>query len=289
MRPFHILLSVIVALLWGLNYVAIPIGLEKFPPIFLSFIRLFISSATLIFFVKRPRIPLKMIFFYGFTMFSMQFGFLFSSIQAGLSPDLAPLLIQTQVFFTAAFAMIFLHEKLTRWQVSGALIAFMGILLVGTDKVNASFLGIILVLAAAVSWGMGNVIGKKIGKVDKTALVAWGSAFASVPVLIASLFIEGPKEILMAVQSIDIKSIGSIIYLTYGSLLIGFVIWNHLIYLYPLATVAPFTLMVPVFGALSSSIIFSIPIHAREIIAFFLVALGLSIDMLGYHKKRKAE
>ncbi|MBX7066003.1 MAG: EamA family transporter [Parachlamydiales bacterium] len=288
MRPIHIGLSVIVALLWGLNYVAIPIGLENFPPIFLSFLRLLLSSLTLIFFVKPPKVSMKMVFFYGLTMFSMQFGFLFSSLRAGLGPDLAPIMLQTQVFFTAAFALIFLKEKLTVWQVAGALIAFSGIILVGTSKVNATFLGIILVLAAAISWGMGNVIGKKIGKVDKIALVVWGSILAFPPVLIASLFIEGPHEILEAFKTIDAASIGSILYLTYGSLLLGFLIWNHLIYLYPLATIAPFTLLVPVFGALSSSIAFTIPIHAKTIIAFVLVILGLSIDMFGYHRKKRS-
>lgn len=287
MRPIHIVLSVVVALLWGLNYVAVPIGLHNFPPIFLSFLRLFLASATLIFFVKRPNIPLKMVFFYGLTMFAMQFAFLFSSIHAGLSPDLAPLLIQTQVFFTAVLAIIYLKEKLTIWQTGGALTAFFGIMLVGMDKGDATFLGIMLVFAAAFSWGMGNVIGKKIGKVDKTSLVVWGSILASPPVLIISLIVEGPYQVFSAFKTIDYASIGSILYLTYISLLLGFMIWNHLIYLYPLATIAPFTLLVPIFGALGSSIAFSLPIRPVEIAAFALVILGLSIDMYGYRRKKK--
>lgn len=287
MRPIHIVLSVVVALLWGLNYVAIPMGLQNFPPIFLSFIRLLLTAATLIFFVKRPKVPLKMVFFYGLTMFAMQFGFLFSSIRAGLSPDLAPLLLQTQVFFTAVLAIIYLKEKLTIWQIAGALTAFLGIILVGTDKGNATFLGIMLVFAAAFSYGMGNVIGKKIGKVDKTSLVVWGSLLASPPVLIVSLLVEGPYEVVSAFRTIELGSIVPILYLTYGSLLLGFMIWNHLIYLYPLATIAPFTLLVPIFGALASSIAFSLPIYPIEILAFVLVISGLSIDMYGYRRKKK--
>lgn len=282
MRPAHILLAVFVTLLWGLNFVAIPLGLQNLPPIFLSFLRLFIVSITATFFVKKPKAPAKKVIFYGLTMFSLQFSFLFSSIQAGLSPALAPLLLQTQVFFTAAFALIWLKEKLTYWQIAGALIAFAGIFLVGLDSQGESTpLGILLVLASALSWGLGNIVTKQIGNVDRVSLVVWGCLVAWPPVLLVSLCVEGPHAIGQALMELDWTSVGSILYLSFGSQLLAFILWNRLIYLYPLATIAPYTLLIPIFGALSSSLVFSLPIQTVEVVAFVLVILGLSVDTFG--------
>lgn len=286
MSPTHVFLSVFVAALWGLNYVMVPIGLETIPPLLLSFVRLFLVSVSAIFFVKRPKIPLKMILFYGLAMFTMQFGFLFSGMYAGVSPTLAPLLLQTQVFFTAVLAFVFLKEKLNKWQVIGALVAFSGIALVGIHSGgSATLLGLVLVLAAGASWGMGNIVSKKIGNVDLVALVIWGSLIAWPPLLLISLFLEGVQGIEQVFAHLNLLSIISILYLTYGSLFLGFWIWSRLIYLYPLATIAPFTLLVPVFGSLGSSLIFSIPLHLTQIIASFLVIGGLCIDMFGSRKK----
>ncbi len=282
MRPIHIVLCVFVMALWGFNWVIIPLGLEQIPPLLLSFSRLFLMSISAIFFVKMPKTSFKMIMFYGLTMFTMQFGFLFLSIYSGLSPTLAPLLLQTQVFFTAALALVFLKEKLHKWQVIGALVAFSGIALVCIDSGGSATLwGLILVLAAAASWGVGNVVSKKIGKVDMVALVIWGSLVAWPPLLLASLLIEGVHGIEQTFASLNLTSIGAILYLTYGSLFLGFWLWSRLIYLYPLATIAPFTLLVPVFGALGASLVFSIPFHSVQIIASFLVIVGLCIDMFG--------
>lgn len=287
MRPIHVLGTVFVMVLWGFNYVMVPIGLEQIPPLLLSFVRLFLLSLSAIFFVKRPQVPFKMILGYGLTMYAMQFGFLFSAMYAGLSPTLAPLLLQTQVFFTSALAFAFLKERLTKWQIIGALVAFSGIILVGVDSGGSTTLsGLFLILAAAVSWAVGNILSKKIGKVDMVALVIWGSFVAWPPLLLIAFFIEGSHGIEQVFAHLNPLSIGSVLYLTYVSLFLGFWIWTRLIYLYPLATIAPFTLLMPIFGSLSSSLAFSLPLHLTQIIASILVIGGLCIDMFGSHKKK---
>lgn len=286
MRPIHIFLAIVVAILYGLNYVAIPIGLEKIPPLYLSFIRLFLVSLLVVFYYKKPKVPFRLIVLYGLPMLAMQFSFIFTAINAGLSPTLAPILLQTQVFFTALFALVYLKEKLSKWQISGGLIAFAGIALVSIDsKGESSLLGIILILAAAISWALGNTVCKKIKQVDMS-LVVWSCLIAWPPVLLVSLVFEGPHAIVEAFAYFSVSSIFSIIYLTYGSLLLGLWIWNRLISLYPLATVAPFTLLVPIFGSISSSLVFSIPFHLLQIIASLLVVGGLCVDMYGSRKKK---
>ncbi len=286
MRPLHILLLIFTAALWGLNYIVVPIGLEKIPPLLLSFVRLFLVSFPAVFFVKIPQVPLNMLLLYGLTMFAMQFGFLFSGIYAGVSPALAPLILQTQVFFTAGLAFVFLREHLNRWQLIGALVAFSGIAIVGFNSGgDATVLGLIFVLIAGISWGVGNVVSKKIGKVDMIALIVWGSLVAWPPLLVLSFFLEGIQQMKEVLIHLNVLSLVSIAYLTYLSLFLGYWIWSRLIYLYPLAKIAPFTLLVPIFGTLSSSLFFSLPLSLSQVIAAILVVGGLCIDLAGSRKR----
>ena len=109
----------------------------------------------------------------------------------GVSAGIASLTLQTQVFFTAILAVIFLKERMSAAQILGAGIAFVGVAYVGFNTggdVNA--LGLLLVELAAFSWAIGNLVSKKIGRVDMLSLVTWGSLI-SLPFLLGlSLLLE---------------------------------------------------------------------------------------------------
>ena len=197
-----------------------------------------------------------MLFAYAMLMFTLDFALLFSGMYAGVSSGIASLTLQTQVFFTAILAMIFLKEKLTLWQILGALVAFSGIGLVAINTGgDVNTLGLLLVEFAALSWAGGNLVSKKIGKVDMFSLVVWGSLVAWPPLLLLSFILEHGKLSVESILNVSWLTIGSVAYLVYPVTLFGFAIWSWLLSRHAASTVAPFTLLVPIFGFSSSALI----------------------------------
>jgi len=200
----------------------------------------------------------------------------------GVSSGIASLALQTQVFFTAILAVIFLKEKMTLAKIIGAIIAFSGIVFVGFHAGgDVNLLGLLLVECAALSWAIGNLVSKRIGKVDMLALVVWGSLI-SLPFLLAlSYSFESHlwnREIFTHLSG---KSIGAIAYLAYPVTFFGFGIWSWLLSRYPATTVAPFTLLVPVVGFSSSALLVGEALPSWKLIAAFLIVLGLVINLYG--------
>lgn len=281
--PFpHVLLALSVIAIWGINFVVIQIGLRELPPILLTFLRFFFAAFPAVFFIKRPNIPFKMLFAYAMLMFTLDFAFLFSGMYAGVSSGIASLTLQTQVFFTAILAMIFLKEKLTPWQILGALVAFSGIGLVAMNTGgDVNTFGLLLVEFAALSWAGGNLVSKKIGKVDMFSLVVWGSLVAWSPLLLLSFILENARWSIDSILNVSWLTIGSVVYLVYPVTLFGFAIWSWLLSRHAASTVAPFTLLVPIFGFSSSALILGEGMQGWKIAAGFLIVLGLVINLYG--------
>lgn len=275
-------LAVLVVAIWGFNFVVIKVGLKEIPPILLCALRFFLSAFPAVFFIKRPAVPFRSVMAFGLVMFASQFALLFSGMYAGTTAGMASLVLQVHVFFTVALAVVFLAEQPSIWQIIGALTAFSGIGLVAAHTgCEISALGLILIVAAAASWGIGNLIAKKLGKVDMLALVVWGSLVAWPPLLLLSYLLEQDSWSLEGMAHLSWPTIGAIGYITYLSTLLGFAVWSWLLSHYPAATVAPFTLLVPVFGFTSSALALGEPLYPWKLAAAVLIIAGLCINLAG--------
>ena len=277
----HIALAIAVAVIWGFNFVMIKVGLDELPPIQLCALRFFFAAFPAVFFIRRPNIAFRQVAAFGLVMFALQFTFLFFGMAAGATAGLASLLLQVQVFFTILLAVVFLHEKPSVWQIAGGIIAFSGIGLVAANLGgDISALGMGLIIAAAASWGAGNLITKRLGKIDMLALVVWGSFVAWPPLLLMSFISEQNFWNLESLSGLTWRSAAAIGYNAYPVTLLGFATWNWLLSHYPAATVAPFSLLVPVFGLTSSAWVMDESIHPWKIGAAALIIVGLCINLL---------
>lgn len=289
MRPFHFFLLLFVVAVWGANFVFVKVGLAELPPMLLCAARFIPVSIPAIFFFKRPEVPFGWVILYTLVMFIFQFTLMFTGMKAGVSAGLGSLLLQIQVFFSLFFAKALLKEAINRWQVFGAVVSFSGIFLVGWKiEAGASFLGFLCVLASAMAWGLGSVIVKKMGKVQSSSLLVWSSFLAWPPLLLFSLFIEGSSEIVVNPHQLSSGSYAAILFIAIGSTAFGFGIWNHLVQVYPLGTVAPFTLLVPVFGMLGSMFFLGESLEPWKIISAGLVVSGLCLNLTGTKQKELA-
>lgn len=282
MRLAHLALALLVVAVWGCNFIFIKFGLEEIPPILLCVERFVLASIPAVFFMKRPAVPFRVVLQFGLIMFALQFTLLFMGMSLGMPPGLTSLLLQTQIFFSIGFAVLFLGELPSIWQIIGALTAFGGILIVMLHLGgNLSASGFCLVLAAAAAWGTGNLVTKKAGKINMLALVVWGSFIAWPPLLLLSFLIEGSDHIFYSLQHMSLRGVSAVLYITFASTWFGYGVWNWLLSKYPIASVAPFTLLVPVFGMLSAVLVLGEPLQSWKILAGMLVITGLCINLLG--------
>ncbi|WP_442498398.1 EamA family transporter [Methylobacter sp. sgz302048] len=278
----HIALAILIIAIWGFNFVVIKVGLKELPPILLCAVRFFLAAFPAVFFIRRPAVPFYQVMAFGLVMFVFQFALLFSGMYAGTTAGLASLVLQVHVFFTVVLAVVFLAEQPSVWQVIGALTSFSGIGLVAANTGGEiSAFGLALIVGAAVSWGVGNLLSKKLGKVDMLALVVWGSLVAWPPLLLLSYLLEQGSWSPEGFSHLSWSTIGAVGYIVYPATLLGFAVWSWLLSHYPAAMVAPFTLLVPVFGFASSALVLGEPIHQWKIAAAVLIIAGLCINLTG--------
>ena len=282
----HLLLVLLVVVVWGLNFLFVGLGLQEISPLQLCALRFLLASIPAVFFIKLPKSTFKMVALYGLVMFGLQFGLLFIGMKVGMPPGMASMLMQVQVFFSMFFAVLFLGEQLNRGQLIGALVSFAGIGLVALhfDK-DISLVGFLFILAAAATWGVGNLITKKIkgNNQNMMALIVWGSFFACIPMFLLSLIVEGPASFASTFEHITWKGIGSLFYIVFASTWVGYGIWNWLVARYPVGMIAPFTLLVPIVGIISSILVFGEPFQLWKLEAGLLVITGLCINSFGAH------
>jgi len=278
----HILLALLVVIVWGANFIFVTFGLEEISPLLLCALRFLFASVPAVFFIKLPNAPFKIVALYGLVMFALQFAFLFVGMHAGMTTGMASLLIQVQVFFSMFFAVIFLGEQPNIGQIIGALVSFMGIGLVAMHfDSDISLAGFIFILAAAATWGIGNLITKKIKNANMIGLIVWGSFVAFVPMFFFSLIFEGPASFVSSYQHLTWRGVGSLFYIVFASTWVGYGVWNWLIARYPVGMIVPFTLLVPVVGILSSVLVLGEPFQPWKLLAGLLVISGLCINLLG--------
>lgn len=280
MPTSHLFLALLVVVIWGVNFVFVKLGLDEISPLLLCALRFLFASVPAVFFIKPPAVPFKIIATYGLVMFALQFGLLFIGMNIGMPSGMASLIMQVQVFFSMFFAVVFMGEQPSFWQVVGALVSFMGIGLVALHfDAEVSFWGFILILAAAATWGVGNLITKKIKTTNMISVIVWGSFVACFPMFLFALLVEGPGSFLFTFEHITWRGAGALFYIVYVSTWIGYGVWNWLISRYPVGIVVPFTLLVPVVGILSSVLVFGEPFQIWKIEAGLLVIAGLCINV----------
>jgi O-acetylserine/cysteine efflux transporter len=282
MSPKDLLLALVVIIVWGMNFVVIKIGLDDMPPMLLGALRFMLAAFPAILFIKRPQIPLRWLLLYGAIISLGQFAFLFYAMSVGMPAGLASLVLQSQAFFTLLFAALFLGERLRMANLFGLLVAAGGLLLIGLQGDRLMTLaGFALTICAASMWALGNIVTRKLGKVNLVGLVVWGSLVPPLPFLALSWFLEGPEVIEAALRGINLNSILVLIYLAFGATILGYGLWSRLLSRYPVSQVAPFSLLVPVVGLTSSALLLDERLGPLQVLGALLVMLGLLINVCG--------
>jgi len=277
----HALIVFSVILVWGSNFVVIKQALAQFPPLLFAALRFVFALLPAIFFFKRPAVPLWHFAAYGALIGVGQFGLLFTAMNGHISPGLASVVMQSQVFFTILLAVWLEGERVQPMQMVALVCAGVGIGVIAahTDG-STTILGLILSLAAALCWAGGNAVARHSGRVNTLAYVVWASLFSMPPLLLLSFVFEGWTAISAAVLGADIYAWGGVFWQAYANALFGYACWSWLLARHPAAIIAPTTLLVPVVGLGSAVWILNEPLPLWKIAAALLIVGGVGLNMI---------
>jgi O-acetylserine/cysteine efflux transporter len=277
---------------WGSNFVVIHWGLAQFPPMLFAALRFALACFPALLFIARPAVPWRDLALYGLLIGAGQFGLLYLAIRGHISPGLASLVVQTQVFFTIGLAMWSQGERLRRHHIAALALSLAGLAWIGwaishpahdagpAGVANTSMFGLALVLGAAACWALGNHVAKRSPRANMLAYVVWSSAFAVPPLLALSLLFEGPQAIHQALTQADAKGWATVLWQSLANSLFGYAVWGWLLARHAAANIVPMALGVPVFGMAASAWWLDEAMPAWKLGAFAMVMAGLALNVL---------
>jgi O-acetylserine/cysteine efflux transporter len=248
-----IALVILVAALWGFNFVVIDWGMGTVPPLLFAAIRFTVVALPACLFVPRPPVPIRTVAAVGMFMGLGQFGFLYLSMHIGMPPGLAALVLQSQAVFTVVIAAAGLRERPSRAQLAGIALGTLGLLVVALGRGgHVPLAALALCLLAGLSWGAGNVVSRASKAPGGLAITVWSATVVPVPLLALSLLTDGPRAVGHGLASLGWHGALSTLYTAGLCSLVGYAIFNRLLSRYPTGNVVPWILLAPVIAMASS-------------------------------------
>jgi len=279
--PLHILLALAVVAVWGSNFVVIKLALDVLPPLTLAALRFTFVVALACPFLKLPQIPWRNLAAYGLLIGAGQFGLLFIAMNGMISPGLASLVAQMQVFFTIGLAMILNGERVRGFQIASLALAGAGLVwLMLHASAEVTPLGLVLTLLSAGAWASGNIIARVRSDVNMVAFVVWASLFSAPPLFVLALIFEGWPAMAHGITHASPAIWAAVLWQSVGNTIFGYGAWAWLLARHPAAAISPISLLVPVFGMGASWLVLGEQLTAWKLTAAALVLSGLAINTL---------
>ena len=280
MKLTHIFLALLVALFWGVNFSVMKIAIQSVPPILFTGLRgLVVASLAL--FIRKPNVSWTIILSLGTLIGMAKFGCLLLGMHYGMPAGLASIVLQTQSLFSVLIALCFFKEVPKINRILGMGMAFIGMFLIAEQiQCPASFIGFLLVLLAALFWALSNILIQKSNTQDMLGLVVWFSLVPPIPLFLGSYIFEGPDQILQAFHNIRYETIILLLSSSLFSIIGGYSLWGYLLKRYSIAVVAPFSLLVPIFGLSTSYFCLEEQFSERTLLGVAIVIIGLAVNQL---------
>lgn len=246
-------LACLVAVLWGVNFLAIRATLDHLPPFFSAGLRFLVLAVPVVLLVPRPAVPLRWLLLYGAGFGVAQFAFLYLALTTGMPTGLASLVLQSSAPFTVVLGAVLLRERLSGRQVLGTVVAVAGMGLIAWERAHAAaLLPVVLTLLAGLGWAFGNLGSRLAAPPDPLRLTLWMAVVPVVPLLGLSAVLEGPgtgwRALAGTFSARGWPALAGLAYTVLLATVVGSGLWTQLMARNPAGVVAPFSLLVPVVG-----------------------------------------
>jgi O-acetylserine/cysteine efflux transporter len=280
MKPADVCLAVIVAVIWGLAFVASRIALDEFSPALMTALRFAIAAVPCLF-VRKPAVSWPLLIAISGTLFLGQFLVQAYGIALGVPVGLTSVIVQSQALFTIAFAAIVFRERPTPLQTLGIGIATTGLLMIcGTVGFDFSAGAFAVLMISPVSFAIGNLLLRQAREVPMFDLFAWLCLVPPLPLLALALVTDGPQATWHSLIHMSLTGLVCMLALGAISTSIAYWLWGRLLRDYPAAQVVPFALLVPFVGAAASTLVFGERFGPLRLSGMVIVVCGIALMLL---------
>jgi O-acetylserine/cysteine efflux transporter len=280
MHRKHLILAVFVTAVWGINFPITKLGLARIDPLLLTAIRFALAALPWVFFVKRPNVAIRWLAAYGLIFGVAMWALINLGIAMGVPPGSASLLIQFSAFFTLGWGVLLFRERLMWPQLIGIVLAAIGLVGILTSSPGkTTTLGFTLVMISAVAWSVGNVIVKVSRVKEIFAFVVWASLFPPIPLFLLTWWLHGTTPFVVFASQVNAVAVFSLAFQVYAATHFCYWGWNFLLREYPTSKVAPLSLLIPVFGTVSSIFIVHQVPSVMDWISMSMILLALAVGM----------
>jgi O-acetylserine/cysteine efflux transporter len=269
-----------VAVIWGLAFVASRIALDQLPPTLMTALRFGIAAAPCLF-VKKPDVGWPLLIAISFTLFLGQFLAQAYAIAHGVPVGLASVIVQSQALFTIALAIIAFREWPTPVQTLGIVISTLGLLMIcGTVGYDFSVAAFGILMISPISFAIGNIMLRSAKGAPMFDLFAWLCLTAAVPLFALAVATDGAAPTLHSLTEMSPTVLLCMLGLGGISTSIAYWLWGRLLRDYPAAQVVPFALLVPFVGSAASSIAFGERFGSLRLAGMLTVIGGIAVMVL---------
>jgi O-acetylserine/cysteine efflux transporter len=280
MRPADVCIAVLVAIIWGLAFVASRLALDEFSPALMTALRFAIAALPCLF-VRKPDVSWPLLIAISLTLFLGQFLAQAYGIAHGVPVGLSSVIVQSQALFTIAFAVIVFGERPTPMQTAGIAISVVGLLMIcGTVGYDFSIGAFAILLISPISFAIGNLLLRRAQGAPMFDLFAWLCLTSAIPLFALTLATDGAEPTWHAVAHMSLTGLICMLSLGALSTSIAYWLWGRLLRDYPAAQVVPFALLVPFVGAGASSIVFGEKFGPLRLAGMVTVVGGIAVMLL---------
>ena len=280
MKPADVFLAVMVAVIWGLAFVASRIALDELSPALMTALRFSIAALPCLF-VRKPDISWPLLLAISFTLFLGQFLAQAYAIAHGVPVGLSSVIVQSQALFTIAFAVVAFGERPTRTQAIGIAIATFGLLMIcGTVGYDFSIAAFAVLMISPISFAIGNLLLRQAQGAPMFDLFAWLCLAAALPLFALTLVGDGVVPTFHALSHLSPTALLCMLGLGGISTSIAYWLWGRLLRDYPAAQVVPFALLVPFVGSAASSVVFGERFGPLRLFGMVTVVGGIAVMLL---------
>jgi O-acetylserine/cysteine efflux transporter len=280
MKPADIFLAILVAVIWGLGFVATRLALDELPPALMTALRFAIAAVPCLF-VRRPNVSWTALIGISVTLFLGQFLAQSWAIAHNVPVGLASVIVQSQALFTVAFAALAFGEIPTRIQIAGIGVAAIGLLMIcGTVGFDFSVDAFAVLMISPVSFAIGNLLLRRARGAPMFDLFAWLCLVAAIPLLVLTPLTNGPQATAYALWHLSLTGLISMLFIGAISTCVAYWLWGRLLRDYTAAQVVPFALLVPFVGAGASSLVFGERFGPLRLSGMVIVVCGIAIMLL---------
>lgn len=278
MKPADLALALAVMLMWGLNFVMAKIGLQHWPPIFFVMLRFALVAVCLLPFVTLPRAHLVRLLALSVVLGSLHFPMMFTAMKH-LDAGTAAVIVQLQVPFAALLGHFVYKDRLGWRSVFGMALAFAGVLLItGEPRLSGQIFAVGLVVGGAFMFAVANIQMKGLGNLDGNTINAWTGLFAAPQLLAISLVLESGQ--FEALRTVTWEALGALFYQVVIMVIISYALWYRLLRKYPVGTVMPLTLLLPILGVLSGVLLLDEVMTWQKAVGGLLTVMGVGVIVI---------